>query len=369
MLGLADRARTIDLFEAVMRGDLAPALAELRDQYDTGADPAVVLADLAEFTHFVTRVKIVPAVADDLSLAEAERKRGRGFAENLSIRVLSRTWQMLLKGIAEVEASGRPLAAAEMVLVRMAHAADLPSPDEVIRSLDDKTPPARAERNGGAPAANPPAANPPRLDAARGMRSSPAAALARPTEGPVAQLSEAAPAAPPLAVGRFTELIELAAQKRDLGVKAALERDVRLVRCEDGRLEIALQPSAARTLVNDLARKFSQWTGRRWMVVVSAEPGEPTVHSQSEARHAELKTGVRADPLVQAVLARFPGAEIVDVRQGGAAAASSRDLDGAMPEPPPVDDGAAYGADWQADDVDDELLSEHTGDTWRISWA
>jgi DNA polymerase-3 subunit gamma/tau len=224
----------------------------------------------------------------------------------------------------------------------------------VIRALDDKMPPpARAERNGGAPAANPPTANPPRLEAARGMRSSPAAALARPTEGPVAQLSEAAPAAPPLAVGRFTELIDLAAQKRDLGVKAALERDVRLVRCEDGRLEIALQPSAAHTLVNDLARKFSQWTGRRWMVVVSAEPGEPTVHSQSEARHAELKTGVRADPLVQAVLARFPGAEIVDVRQGGVAAASSRDLDGAMPEPPPVDDGAAYGVDWQADDMDD----------------
>src|SRR5450631_1812300 len=149
MLGLADRARTIDLFEAVMRGDLGPALAELRDQYDTGADPAVVLADLAEFTHFVTRVKIVPAVADDLALAEAERKRGRAFAEKLSIRVLSRAWQMLLKGIAEVEASGRPLAAAEMVLVRLAHAADLPSPDEVIRALDEKAPSARTERNSG----------------------------------------------------------------------------------------------------------------------------------------------------------------------------------------------------------------------------
>jgi DNA polymerase-3 subunit gamma/tau len=354
MLGLADRARTIDLFEAVMRGDLAPALAELRDQYDTGADPAVVLSDLAEFTHFVTRVKIVPAVADDLSLAEAERKRGRGFAEKLSIRVLARAWQMLLKGIAEVEASGRPLAAAEMVLVRLAHAADLPSPDEVIRALDEKALPARAERNGGAPIASSPIAPPPRSEAARGVTRGPAAAPARPAGGPVAQLSEAAPEAPPLVVGRFADLIELAAQKRDLGVKAALERDVRLVRCEDGRLEIVLQPSAARTLVNDLSRKLSHWTGRRWMVVVSAEPGEPTVHAQSEARQVELKTGVRADPLVQAVLARFPGAEIVDVRQAGAAAPSSREPDAAMPEPPPADDGAAYGADWQAGDVDDD---------------
>src|SRR5450432_2655841 len=208
MLGLADRARTIDLFEAVMRGDLGPELAELRDQYDTGADPAVVLSDLAEFTHFVTRVKIVPAVADDLSLAEAERKRGRAFAEKLSIRVLSRAWQMLLKGIAEVEASGRPLAAAEMVLVRLAHAADLPTPDEVILALDERTPPVRAERNGGA-AGGP--ANPPRLEATQGGVRPPAAAFTRPASGPVAQLSEAAPEPPALVLGQFAELIALAA--------------------------------------------------------------------------------------------------------------------------------------------------------------
>ena len=146
MLGLADRARVVDLFDALLRGDIAAALAELRDQYNSGADPAVILTDLAEFTHFVTRVKIVPSVADDLSLAEAERVRGRTFAAALSMRVLSRTWQMLLKGIAEVQAAGRPVAAAEMVLVRIAYAADLPTPDEVVRSLGNgsaQRPPAR----------------------------------------------------------------------------------------------------------------------------------------------------------------------------------------------------------------------------------
>src|SRR5438477_6278024 len=153
MLGLADRARTIDLFEAVMRGDMAAALTELRDQYAAGADPAVILADLAEFTHFVTRVKVVPAVADDVSLAEVQRLRGRAFAEKLSMRVLARAWQMLLKGVAEVEEAGRPLAAAEMVLVRLAYAADLPTPDEVIRALNGNGgAPARVERNGGATA-------------------------------------------------------------------------------------------------------------------------------------------------------------------------------------------------------------------------
>ena len=137
MLGLADRVRVVDLFEALMKGDVAAALKELREQYDIGADPAVVLSDLAEFTHFITRVKIVPAVADDVSLSEAERTRGRAFATQLSMRVLSRAWQMLLKGVAEVQSSGRPVAAAEMVLVRIAYAADLPTPDEVVRSLSD----------------------------------------------------------------------------------------------------------------------------------------------------------------------------------------------------------------------------------------
>jgi DNA polymerase-3 subunit gamma/tau len=322
MLGLADRARIIDLFEALMRGDIAAALNELRDQYDTGADPAVLLAELAEFTHFVTRVKIVPAVADDVSLAESERARGRAFAARLSMRVLSRTWQMLLKGIGEVQAAGRPIAAAEMVLVRIAYAADLPTPDEIVRALGET-----AARNGAAapapalPSAPTPGPSGPgpgasRFDAPRG---SPRTALAPavPADEPVA--GEGEPDSPTLALRRFEDLIALAAEKRDLGIKSALERDVRLVRFEDGKLEIGLEPSAAKTLVGELSRRLSAWTGRRWMVAVSAEPGAPSIRAQAETRRAELKDSVRADPLVQAVLSRFPGAEIVDVRPAAGA--------------------------------------------------
>ena len=365
MLGLADRARVIDLFEALMRGDVASALAELRAQYDIGADPAVVLTDLAEFTHFVTRVKIVPAVADDPALIEVERARGRAFAEKLSMRVLSRTWQMLLKGVAEVAAAGRPLAAAEMVLVRIAYAADLPTPDEVIRSLDDNANVSRARGStpSHATVASAPRFEAPRVEAPRveTSRGAPRAALA-PSSEPIARLPETQPSPPPLVIARFEDLIALAAQKRDLGVKLALERDVRLVRCEDGRLEIGLERSAAKTLVNDLARKFSQWTTRRWMVVVSAEEGQPTVRSQNEARQAELKTGVRADPLVQAVLARFPGAEVVDVRKGAAALPQGLppgDSEDAAAELAPDDDGSAFGAQvphsGRPDEADDDL--------------
>jgi len=317
MLGLADRTRVVDLFETLLRGDIAGALTELRDQYDSGADPGVVLSDLADFTHFVTRVKLVPAVADDLSLSEAERTRGRAFATSLSMRILSRTWQMLLKGLTEVQNAGRPIAAAEMVLVRIAYAADLPTPDDVIRSLGEdggaSTP--RPQGNGGGATYHQAGLGMggPKVDAPRGAPR----ASAAPALNPVARLAEAAPqnAQPAaLAVGRFEELVALATERRDLQVKAALERDVRLVRCEDGRLEIALEPGAARTLVNDLSRKISAWTGRQWVIVLSREPGAPTLRQQADAREAELKSGVRGDPLVQAVLAKFPGAEVVAVR-------------------------------------------------------
>jgi DNA polymerase-3 subunit gamma/tau len=351
MLGLADRARVIDLFEALMKGDIAAALKELREQYDIGADPSVVLADLADFTHFVTRVKIVPQVADDISLGEVERTRGRAFATALSMRVLSRTWQMLLKGIAEVQAAGRPLAAAEMVLVRIAYVADLPTPDEAIRSLDDGGAVPRLPGNAGAAAAtaavsSPARASAPHYDAPRGVPRASAAPAMRPAGDAMAPPEQATKSAPALAINTFEELVALAADKRDVQAKIALERDVRLVRCEDGRLEIALEPGAARTLVNDLSRKLQQWTGRPWMVIVSSEPGAATLKSQADARRAELEVGVRADPLVKAVLERFPGAEIVGVR--GPKDEAPEPSVAAGDEPPHDDD--SFGDNWVRDD-------------------
>jgi len=372
MLGLADRSRVIDLFEALMKGDIAGALKELRDQYDSGADPAVVLNDLAEFTHFVTRVKIVPAVADDRSLAEAERTRGRAFAAALSMRVLARAWQMLFKGLPEVQSAAKPIAAAEMVLVRIAYAADLPTPDEVVRSLTSGEGAAPARPQGGGETSGPTArADAPRegsREASREAprdtsRGAPRAALASApqrqqplVQEPTTQQADAAPdvaAAPTLA--RFEDLIALAAERRDLQTKTALERDLRLVRFEPGRLEIALEPNASKALIGDLGRRISQWTGQRWMVVVSSEQGQPTVRSQTESRRAELERGVQADPLVKAVLARFPGAQIVAVREGLAdAPPPSIEGDVLPPEPPIDDDSSVFAEHIRPDDTSDD---------------
>ena len=314
MLGLADRTRVIDLFNSLARGDIASAFGEFREQYDTGADPIVVLSDLAEFVNFVTRVKIVPATADNVAYSETERVRARDFAAKLSMRVLSRMWQMLLKGITEVQAATRPAAAAEMVLVRIAYVADMPTPDEAIRMIEQDGGASPVVGGNAAPRGAPAATvsmaqpSPPRMSAA--PRSN-AELSARP------QMAAPSPDAAPTArrIASFPELVALAAEKRDLLTKAALEADVRLVRIEDGRLEVAMERSAARTLINDLSRKLEQWTGRRWTVIVSNEAGEPTLRSQNEVARNQRERAAEADPRVQEVLARFPGAKVVEVRR------------------------------------------------------
>ena len=318
MLGLADRARIIDLFAALASGDIESAFREFRDQYDTGADPMVVLSDLAEFVNFVTRVKIVPAAADSHALSETERLRGRDFAAKLSMRVLSRMWQMLLKGLTEVKDATRPVAAAEMVLVRIAYAADLPTPDEVIRSLGGNGHAAPAAAGGnGAPVRGAPA---PRVEASSFARSEPPRAALASSSGAEAAMRQPASSvlsetAPVLRLATFPEIVALATEKRDLPIKAALENDVRLVRVEDGRLEIALEPSAQRSLVQELSRKLEQWTGRRWTVAVSNAEGQPTLRTQALAQKSALETSVQQDPRVQAVFETWPGARIETVRR------------------------------------------------------
>jgi DNA polymerase-3 subunit gamma/tau len=316
MLGLADRTRVIDLFDSLVRGDIAGAFKEFREQYDTGADPIVVLSDLAEFVNFVTRVKIVPATADNVAFGETERQRGRDFAVKLSMRVLSRMWQMLLKGITEAQGATRPAAAAEMVLVRIAYVADMPTPDEAIRILEQNGGPSPVIAGNGASRSAP-------APGTSSMQSSPARASSAPRSSAetsprpqmTAPMPEAQSAPAALRIASFPELVALAGEKRDLLTKAALEADVRLVRIEDGRLEVTLERSAARTLINDLSRKLEQWTGRRWTVIVSNEAGQPTLRSQNEVQKNQRERAAEADPRVKEVLARFPGTKVVEVRK------------------------------------------------------
>lgn len=342
MLGLADRARIVDLFEHVMKGDVAAALAEFRAQYDTGADPAAVLTDLAEFNHLVTRLRFVPTAIEDASLSEDERQRGADFARTLSVRVLSRTWQMLLKGIPEVQSSNRPVSAAEMVLIRLAHAADLPTLDEALRSLEGATPvqngtprpngtPAGSGNGGGASAmaqtrmpAGPGGAQTMRL-----VESTPAPlAFIAPPE-PVVE-TQSAP------LKSLADIIALADAQRDIAFKVQVKSYIRLVRIEPGRIDVGLTSDAPKMLLNDLTTKLRAWTGRSWLVSLSKEEGGQTLAEMESAKRENAFLDAKSDPTVAAILARFPGAKIIDVRIPDAPEAETAEAE--VPVEPPADD-------------------------------
>ncbi|KQZ50412.1 DNA polymerase III subunit gamma/tau [Rhizobium sp. Root149] len=338
MLGLADRARIVDLFEHIVRGDVTAALEEFTAQYEAGANPVVVLTDLADFTHLVTRIKYIPAAADDASLSEVERVRGAEFSAAVAVTTLSRMWQMLLKGIPETENSSRPAGAAEMVLIRLAHAANLPSPEDAARRVTELL----ASGNAGAASAPSGSGGGARasLGGSASMSAAPAARAietpqARTTAGqPVARL-QAVPSssAEPSPVGRvetrpqenaqpqpkvdvrsLADISDLCTANREPILRARVRQSVHLVKLEPGRLEIRLEPDAPKSIASDLASKLKEWTGITWWVTLSNERGEPTL-AEAEAQIKEQhKTDARADPDVAAILAQFPGARIIDVR-------------------------------------------------------
>lgn len=309
MLGLADRTRVIDLFEQAMRGDMAAALATLKELHDSGGEPGQILVDLADFVHFVTRVKLVPDAADDPAASPEERVRGRDFAKTLSMAVLTRAWQLLLKGLQEVRESPRPLAAADMVLVRLGYAADLPPPDEVIRRLSQSGSAPAASNGGGSSSPG------------GGARAALSVVPARAAAPALAMAAAPSPRKEPAVRLRSLEdLVALAGEKRDIQLKTALERDVHLVRFEEGSIEFSLAPGAQQTLPQTLMRKLQEWTGERWMVALSRDPGAPSLAERAQARAAAQRSDVEGDPLVRQVLDAFPGARILNVRRPDAPA-------------------------------------------------
>ena len=296
MLGLGDRAKAIDLFEALLGGDIATALTLLRELYDAGADPETVIGDLADFTNLVTRFKVVPAAADDVSLTPDERNRGPALAQKLGMRALSRAWQILFKGGEEVKAAGNGLQAAEMVLVRLAYASELPSPDEVIGRLQNA--PA-----GGGGASTPSIPH-------RGTVNAGAQALRM--EPRYQTVAQPAPAPQAFANPRnYLELVALAGEKRDMLIKIALETQMRPVSFRERAIEVALVPGADMSIIQTLSARLRQWTGQTWGISVARTPAQgPTIRDVKEQAKARADAEAAEDPLVKAILERFPGSNV-----------------------------------------------------------
>jgi DNA polymerase-3 subunit gamma/tau len=313
MLGIADRGLVFALFESVLQGDAAVALDRMDGLYEGGADPAMVLRELLDLCHFATRLKLAPEAGADDPFAEGDRERVRPLAERLSFPVLARAWQMLLKGLEEVERAPSPKQAIEMVLVRLAYVADLPAPAELVRALEEggTRPPAPtsadAPEGGGAYAASP-LAGPAVRHGESGATT--ALKLAEPAD----DLPVAAPL-PQRVPQSFAEIVALCEERREVVLRSHLVSHVHLVHFEPGHIECRLDEDAPKGLVNQLGQLLGEWTGMRWLVAVSDAEGAPTLKQQEEERERSLRNEVAAHPLVRAALETFPGATIAAVRE------------------------------------------------------
>ncbi len=307
MLGLADRSLTFDLFEAAMQGKAADALDLLARQYTMGADPSTIVADLLELSHWLTRVRVVPTSADDPTLPEPERVRGKAMAETLPMAVLTRAWQILLKGLEETRLAPNPLSAAEMVLIRLIFAADLPTPAEALKALGN--PPPRAPQGpGGGGGGN--------GGARMAMGGGTAQAAQAPQFVGVPDATESAPTASAVILpATFEALVGFLAEQREPLLSATLFHDIRLISYEPGKLVFRPKPGMERDFGMRLAQRLEALTQRRWAVIANAEEeGEATLQQQAEDLERRREAEAAKNPLVQAVIATFPDAAITRVR-------------------------------------------------------
>ncbi len=352
MLGLADRGRVLDLFEAIMAGDAAGALRELGAQYADGADPQSVLRELAELAHWLSVIRIDAEAADDPAIPPSERERGRALAGRIGMRALARAWQMLLKALEECATAPNAMMAAEMAVIRLTHVAELPSPEEILRRLSGAP-------DSAAPSPAPDAAPPPGAGAAppsggaRAVSASGAQAI-RATDA--APASQAEPHAEPQALAAYPDfdaVIALIRARRDMKLLVDVETHLRLAGYAPGRIDFEPGPAAPMALAGELARKLGDWTGLRWMISVVATGGAPSIAEVRRAEADSLRARALESPLVQAALALFPGASVKAVRPFGAPDAPAPDYD---PDAPPVGayDDAMFGDDWTPVDPFDE---------------
>lgn len=303
MLGLADRARILELAKLVLTGNMADALKAYDDQLAAGADPLTVLQDIAEVVHLLTREAVVPGLRDDSSLPELERDLVRSMPP-LGVAALTRAWQIVLKGLAETQAASHPAKAAEMVLIRIAYAAQLPVPSDLVRKVTEEF---SAQGQGGKESG--PGGGPGPVAQLRVIRQT--AAAAAEAVAPQVMAEKSVMPQP----GSFRDLVALFEEKREARLYALLYQATHLVRFERGQLELSSEAPLPPSFAGDVGKLLTQWTGQRWMVAISKTEGAPTLAAQDRAIQQAREAAVMTHPTVQALLAAFPNAKMTSLIQ------------------------------------------------------
>ena len=306
MLGLADRGRVLDLFEFIMRGQAKEALNELGSQYSDGTEPIGIIRDLAEVTHWVSIIKITPDAADDPTVSPDEKTRGQAFSQSLSMRILTRTWQLLLKALEEISSAPNPMMAAEMAVIRITHVSDLPSPEELVKKLTGTHSESEGVKKGnsGGSVSNTTSSNfkPTQQTETRPIKNEGNTALALDTETLDLQYPT------------FESVLEIIRKFRDMKLLIDVENSVRLSSYVPGRIEFTPTENAPKDLAQRLGQLLQNWTGFRWAITVVGNCSGETIQEQRNAKDATLKREAKLHPFVKTVFDNFPKASIIEIK-------------------------------------------------------
>ena len=303
MLGIADRGRVLDLFEMIMKGDTASALTELGSQYSDGADPIVILKDLAEITHWISVAKITPNINEDPTITPDERNRGTEFSQILSMRVLTRMWQMLIKSLDEISIAPSPIMAAEMIIIRLTHAADLPPTDDLIKKIEKTLKRSNSTKNT-------------ETQSKSTNKSSTSEELSLSKQNGSSNLKIAPMASKEIEIDsyiKFDDVLELIKKKRDVKLLIDIENGLRLVFYRPGHIEFTPTNFAPADLAQRLSNRLKEWTGLRWAISVVQNGEAQTIVERKEKNAKDLEKDAYAHPFVKEALVQFPTARIIKV--------------------------------------------------------
>ena len=324
MLGLADRAMILDVLEHIMKGKVADALGVMEDLYKKGADPAVVIQDLLDITHLLTKHRALPQNKDMALMPEGEQKRLEDLADSLSMPTLGRTWQILLKGLAEVHNAPNPQKAAEMVIIRLIYAADLPDPADLVKKL---------KAGGMAQAGN--------VNGAGTAQAQTQAQTASSSAGGAVAPASTASAPPPVAsssapitsqiqneqaqtqtadnfngvpeIKTMADVVQALENNGEIVFATRLRMFAHPVKIADGVLDFRPADGAPERLSQDLSQKLKAATGNRWVVSISNQQGEPTLAQMADKAEENLRGQIMEQPLVKNILNLFPDAQLKEI--------------------------------------------------------
>jgi DNA polymerase-3 subunit gamma/tau len=309
MLGLADQTRVIELLSHIVKGSQQEALKEAEDIFNIGADPKLIVQSMLEIIYLISRTKTLGAIENDLSVSEVESAQIKKIADEVDLTYVSMLWHFTLKGIEELNFMPNPFLSFQMLLIRLAHLKNMPDPQSIMQNSDfddDEEDKEKIE-------------NTSEIIKPEGLISK------TQIKNTIQEKKELPKIKPEIlneintnnSIQSFQDLLDLTDKHKEIELKFDLERNVRLVKFEQGKIDISFNENLSKDFIKNISNKLNEWTGKRWIISLSKDEGETTVYEKKNQQKIELLEKMKQSEIYKKIMATFPDIELIDVKDEG----------------------------------------------------